>query len=108
MDDRKTGTWIGKHGWAQCSECGIWQRDVYDWDNWQRFCGHCGAEMVNLKSASRRNDPIKDRILWTMLDAAARRIVRRYRGADLQSHVYVRGKRYVYEIRVEEGGEYDA
>lgn len=106
MPEHKTGTWIGRHGWAQCSECGMWQSNIYDFENWQRYCGHCGAEMLNLRSASPKNDPISDRILWFLLNAVVRRIARRYRGADLQSHVYVGGIRYIYEIRVQKGGEY--
>ena len=107
MPERKTGTWIAKHGWAQCSECGVWQQNIYDWDNWQNYCGHCGAEMINMKVVVPKRAPMLDRILWFLLNAAARRIAKRYTGADLISHVYVGGIRYVYEIRVQKGGEYD-
>ena len=103
---RKTGTWIGKHGYAQCSVCGVWQSYIYDFENWQNYCGHCGAEMTNLKPASRKNDPIQDKILWFLLNAAARRISRKYRGADLESHVFAGGTLFVYEIRVQKGREY--
>lgn len=43
---RKRGDWVNcANGNAQCNQCGMRQRGVYDDDNEQRFCGHCGAEM---------------------------------------------------------------
>ena len=40
------GEWVNcKNGDATCSRCGIRQRAVYDDDNEQHYCGHCGAKM---------------------------------------------------------------
>ena len=43
----KHGEWVSHHpdGSAICSVCGRKQKDVWDFDNWQNFCGHCGADM---------------------------------------------------------------
>ena len=41
------GEWIDcRGGDATCSRCGIRQKAVYDDDNEQHFCGHCGARMT--------------------------------------------------------------
>ena len=43
----RTGKWIyAKGGDATCSECHITQSSVYDHDNYQNYCGHCGAKMT--------------------------------------------------------------
>lgn len=40
------GGWkFHKDGSGTCSECHVTQRNVWDYDNWQNFCGHCGAKM---------------------------------------------------------------
>lgn len=40
------GEWINCNGGnATCSHCKTRQKNVYDDDNEQRFCGHCGAKM---------------------------------------------------------------
>lgn len=42
----KYGKWkLQRGGWATCDQCGFTQSDVWDYDNWQNFCGHCGADM---------------------------------------------------------------
>lgn len=43
----KHGKWVSHHpdGSATCSVCGRKQKDVWDFDNWQNYCGHCGADM---------------------------------------------------------------
>lgn len=43
----KRGEWVSHHpdGSAICSVCGRKQKDVWDFDNWQNYCGHCGADM---------------------------------------------------------------
>lgn len=48
---RKTGWWLIREGIsdAQCSECQMYFRDVYDMDNSDAFCRHCGAKMEGLK-----------------------------------------------------------
>ena len=42
----KHGKWkLNKDGSGICSECGRTQKNVWDYDNSQNFCGHCGAKM---------------------------------------------------------------
>lgn len=49
--ERKTGKWLIRRGItdAQCSECKMYFNDVYDMDNSDAFCRHCGAKMEGLK-----------------------------------------------------------
>lgn len=49
--ERKTGRWLIREGIsdAQCSECKMYFRDVYDMDNSDAFCRHCGTKMEGLK-----------------------------------------------------------
>lgn len=28
-----------------CDQCGFTQKNVWDYDNYQNYCGHCGAKM---------------------------------------------------------------
>ena len=45
------GTWtLNTDGTGTCSECNMTQYAVYDQDNWQRYCGCCGARMTDIKS----------------------------------------------------------
>ena len=40
------GEWINRmNGNATCSVCGLRSKAVYDLDNEQHYCGHCGAKM---------------------------------------------------------------
>jgi hypothetical protein len=40
------GVWeLHKAGSGTCSECHFTQKNVWDYDNWQSFCGQCGAKM---------------------------------------------------------------
>ena len=40
------GTWIlNSDGSGTCSECRFAQKNVWDYDNCQGFCGVCGAKM---------------------------------------------------------------
>lgn len=40
------GTWIlNKDGSGTCDRCGMTQKGVWDYDNWQNYCGCCGARM---------------------------------------------------------------
>lgn len=40
------GEWVlHKDGSGTCSECQFTQKNVWDFENWQNFCGHCGAKM---------------------------------------------------------------
>lgn len=42
----KYGTWkLHNDGSGTCNQCGITQRSVWDYDNFQHYCGHCGAKM---------------------------------------------------------------
>lgn len=51
QQERKTGWWMIREGIsdAQCSECKMYFRDVYDMDNSDAFCRHCGTKMEGLK-----------------------------------------------------------
>ena len=53
--ERKTGRWLIRKGIsdAQCSECKMYFKDVYDIDNSDAFCRHCGAKMEGLKVVKR-------------------------------------------------------
>jgi len=45
----KYGKWkLHKDGSATCSECNMTQTDIWDFDNWQRYCGCCGANMKQI------------------------------------------------------------
>lgn len=40
------GEWIlHKDGSGTCNQCRITQKNVWDYDNHQNYCGHCGAKM---------------------------------------------------------------
>ena len=40
------GKWLNRmNGNATCSVCGLRSKAVYDLDNEQHYCGHCGAKM---------------------------------------------------------------
>lgn len=40
------GTWtFNQDGSGTCDQCGMTQKGVWDYDNWQNYCGHCGARM---------------------------------------------------------------
>ena len=42
----KYGKWtLHPDGSGTCSVCGKHQVCIWDLDNWQNFCGHCGADM---------------------------------------------------------------
>jgi hypothetical protein len=42
----KHGEWrLHPDGSGTCSVCGRRQKSVWDMDNWQNYCGHCGANM---------------------------------------------------------------
>lgn len=44
--------WVVKRNspWASCSNCGHSFRDVYDIENYDLFCRHCGAIMEDIVS----------------------------------------------------------
>ena len=45
----KHGTWtLHKNGSGTCDQCHFTQKGVWDYDNWQRYCGCCGARMDNI------------------------------------------------------------
>lgn len=40
------GEWIlHKDGSGTCNQCGITAKNIWDYDGWQNYCGHCGARM---------------------------------------------------------------
>lgn len=40
------GRWrLNNDGSGTCSECHFTQKNVWDMDNWQNYCGVCGAKM---------------------------------------------------------------
>jgi hypothetical protein len=40
------GKWtLHTDGSGTCSECGTTQKNVWDYDSSQNYCGHCGARM---------------------------------------------------------------
>lgn len=42
----KQGKWkLNKDGSGTCDQCGITQKNVWDYDNYQNYCGHCGVKM---------------------------------------------------------------
>lgn len=42
----KHGEWIlHSDGSGTCKICNTHQKDIWDMDNWQNFCGRCGAKM---------------------------------------------------------------
>lgn len=50
QQEQKTALWIIRK-WgddARCSNCGRYFKDVYDMDNYDNFCRHCGSNMKGL------------------------------------------------------------
>ena len=50
QQEQKTALWIIRK-WgddAQCSNCGRYFKDVYDIDNYDNYCRHCGSNMKGL------------------------------------------------------------
>ena len=40
------GTWtLNKDGSGTCNQCGTTQKNVWDYNDWQNYCGCCGARM---------------------------------------------------------------
>lgn len=51
-EGRNTATWL-IHKWgddAQCSNCGRSFKDVYDMDNYDQYCRHCGTHMKGIRA----------------------------------------------------------
>ena len=43
---RPKGRWtLNRDGSGTCSECHRTRTDVWDMDNWDNYCSHCGADM---------------------------------------------------------------
>ena len=38
---------LNRDGSGTCNKCHFTQKNVWDYDNWQRYCGVCGAEMID-------------------------------------------------------------
>lgn len=46
VEEVKHGKWtMHKDGSGTCNQCGITQKNIWDCDNWQNYCGHCGTKM---------------------------------------------------------------
>jgi hypothetical protein len=46
----KRGTWkLNEDGSGTCDQCHFTQKAVWDYDNWQNYCGVCGADMRERK-----------------------------------------------------------
>ena len=46
VEEVKHGEWfLLDDGSGTCTLCGKHQKHVWDMDNWQNFCGNCGAKM---------------------------------------------------------------
>ena len=42
----KHGKWtLNKDGSGTCDQCHFTQKNVWGYDNWQNYCGVCGAKM---------------------------------------------------------------
>lgn len=40
------GKWkLHDNGDGTCDQCGFRQKHIWDYDNWQNYCGVCGADM---------------------------------------------------------------
>lgn len=47
----KHGEWkLHKDGSGTCNQCRTTQKNVWDYDNWQNYCGVCGAKMGGAKN----------------------------------------------------------
>ncbi len=47
------GEWkFNKDGSGTCNQCGITQKNVWNYDGWQNYCGHCGADMRGIEKRS--------------------------------------------------------
>jgi hypothetical protein len=47
----KHGRWkLRRGGKGTCDQCNFTQLNVWDYDNWQRYCGCCGAKMEDAYS----------------------------------------------------------
>jgi hypothetical protein len=43
---QREGKWkLGSYGFGTCSACKFTQASIWDYDNYQKYCGHCGAKM---------------------------------------------------------------
>ena len=46
MYEKETAKWkLYRDGSGVCSKCHRTSLNVWDYDNWQRYCGCCGAKM---------------------------------------------------------------
>lgn len=46
VTEAKHGVWIlHPDGSGTCKNCNTNQKSVWDMDNYQKYCGHCGAKM---------------------------------------------------------------
>ncbi len=46
VEEVRHGEWVlHKDGSGTCSHCKTRQKNIWDFDNMQNYCGHCGAKM---------------------------------------------------------------
>lgn len=45
IKQRESKWTLGSCGSGTCSACNVTQAAIWDYDNYQRYCGHCGAKM---------------------------------------------------------------
>ena len=41
--------WLRSDGSGTCNICRYTQKNVWDDDHWQNYCGHCGAKMISVE-----------------------------------------------------------
>lgn len=52
--ERQKGKWtLHPDGTGDCDQCGVRQVAIWDFDNQQSFCGHCGADMRERRTDER-------------------------------------------------------
>ena len=56
--ERKAGVWLIRNfgSDAQCSECKTFFSDVYDMENSDNYCRHCGTKMEGLRRTNNEKD----------------------------------------------------
>lgn len=105
MSKRRTATWIVKGRFAKCSKCGFWQEHIYDADNWQNYCGHCGKRMIHMIPSPRKAVWIESWLVGFIVGIAAR-LIARDGGGEYESDFASNGRRFVFRMTVEARGEY--
>lgn len=64
------GKWvIHADGSGTCDQCNTTQKNVWDFDNWQNYCGHCGADMRGVTDTNVGNKSLLCADLDEIIDA---------------------------------------